>query len=98
MVNVFNRLAFIHGKPEVIILDNGPEMIRKVLDQWAYEINVKLHSIDPGKVQGGDDRISSAVVSTDSGPGAGAEIVWTNGRVIRYSQVDLLLDFLKKSA
>ena len=31
-------------------------------------------------------------------PCAGAEIVWTNGRIIRFSQVDLLLDFLKKSA
>jgi hypothetical protein len=41
---------------------------------------------------------SSPVVNTDSGPCAGAEIVWTNGRVIRFSQVDLLLDFLKKSA
>lgn len=49
VVNVLNRLAFIHGKPEVIILDNGPEMISKVLDQWAYENNVKLHFIDPGK-------------------------------------------------
>lgn len=35
---------------------------------------------------------------TDHGPCPGAEIVWTNGRVIRFSQVDLLLDFLKKSA
>lgn len=32
------------------------------------------------------------------GPCAGAEIVWTNGRVIRFLQMDLLLDFLKKSA
>lgn len=38
------------------------------------------------------------VSSGDTGPCAGAEIVWTNGRVIRFSQVDLLLDFLKKSA
>ena len=49
VVSVLNRLAFIHGKPEVIILDNGPEMISKVLDQWAYENGVKLHFIDPGK-------------------------------------------------
>jgi putative transposase len=49
VVSVLNRLAFIHGKPEVIILDNGPEMISKALDQWAYENGVKLHFIDPGK-------------------------------------------------
>jgi hypothetical protein len=41
---------------------------------------------------------SVATLPVDPGPCAGAEIVWTNGRVIRFSQVDLLLDFLKKSA
>lgn len=41
---------------------------------------------------------SSVATGPDSGPCAGAEIVWTNGRVIRFSQVDLLVDFLKKSA
>jgi putative transposase len=49
VVSALNRLAFLHGKPEVIILDNGPEMISKVLDQWAYENGVELHFIEPGK-------------------------------------------------
>ena len=31
-------------------------------------------------------------------PCIGAEITWTNGRVIRFAGVDMLLDFLKKSA
>ncbi len=31
-------------------------------------------------------------------PCASVEIVWTNGRVIRFAQVDLLIDFLKKVA
>lgn len=31
-------------------------------------------------------------------PCLGAEVVWSNGTVIRFAQVDLLLDFLKKSA
>ena len=35
VVNVLNRLAFSHGKPGVIILDSGAEIISKVLDQWA---------------------------------------------------------------
>jgi hypothetical protein len=44
-------------------------------------------------------KIDSAVsLPVDQGPCAGAEVVWSNGRVIRFSQVDLLLDFLKKSA
>lgn len=37
--------------------------------------------------------------SADSGqPCVGAEIVWTGGRVIRFADVDMLLDFLKKAA
>ena len=40
----------------------------------------------------------STTTINDLGPCTGAEIVWTNGRVIRFSQVDLLVDFLKKSA
>jgi len=31
-------------------------------------------------------------------PCNGAEVVWSDGRVIRFSQVDLLLEFLKKAA
>lgn len=29
---------------------------------------------------------------------SGVEIVWDNGKPIRFSQVDLLVDFLKKAA
>lgn len=31
-------------------------------------------------------------------PCIGAEITWTNGRVIRFAGVDMLMEFLKKSA
>lgn len=37
--------------PDTIVLDNGPELTSKALDQWAYERGVKLHFIDPGKPQ-----------------------------------------------
>jgi putative transposase len=37
--------------PDVIVLDNGPELTSKALDQWAYERGVRLHFIDPGKPQ-----------------------------------------------
>ena len=33
-----------------------------------------------------------------SSPCAGAEVIWPDGKVIRFSQVDLLLEFLKKAA
>lgn len=49
VVETLNRLKETRGLPEVIVLDNGPEMISLALDQWAYENNVKLHFIEPGK-------------------------------------------------
>lgn len=49
VVQVLKKLSLFHGLPEAIVLDNGPEMISYVLDQWAYENNVKLMFIQPGK-------------------------------------------------
>jgi len=40
-----------HAIPDVIVLDNGPELTSRALDQWAYERGVRLHFIDPGKPQ-----------------------------------------------
>lgn len=43
-------------------------------------------------------------ISTESGqiiesaPCSGVEIIWNNGKIIRFSQVDLLVAFLKKAA
>lgn len=34
----------------------------------------------------------------ESAPCSGVEIIWNNGKVIRFSQVDLLVEFLKKAA
>lgn len=46
---VLERLAFERGLPESIVVDNGPEFISKVLDEWAYRKGVKLDFIRPGK-------------------------------------------------
>jgi putative transposase len=35
--------------PQEIVLDNGPELTSKALDQWAYERGVRLRFIEPGK-------------------------------------------------
>ena len=35
--------------PAEIVLDNGPELASRALDQWAYERGVRLRFIDPGK-------------------------------------------------
>ncbi len=39
-----------------------------------------------------------ASASVADGPCAAVEIVWKDGQVIRFSGVDYLVDFLKKSA
>ena len=49
VVRVLERFAETRGLPKEIILDNGPEMIGKVLDQWAWRNGVRLHFIDLGK-------------------------------------------------
>ena len=36
--------------------------------------------------------------SAVAGPCSGVEIIWENGKLIRFSQVDQLIDFLKKVA
>jgi putative transposase len=42
-------LKLTRGKPEVIVTDNGPEFTSKALDTWAYQNNVRLSYIRPGK-------------------------------------------------
>jgi len=52
VVRVLDRLTEeLAAIPDVIVLDNGPELTSKALDQWAYERGVRLHFIDPGKPQ-----------------------------------------------
>jgi putative transposase len=49
VTRTLERIALTRGLPEVITVDNGPEFISKALDLWAYENNVKLRFIQPGK-------------------------------------------------
>lgn len=49
VVRVLERLALERGAPHEIVLDNGPELAGKPLDQWAYERRVQLRFIEPGK-------------------------------------------------
>jgi putative transposase len=50
VVQVLERLTAHPGaRPREIVLDNGPELTSRALDQWAYERGVRLHFIDPGK-------------------------------------------------
>jgi putative transposase len=49
VVRVLERLAAQRGAPGEIVLDNGPELAGKAVDQWAYERGVRLRFIEPGK-------------------------------------------------
>lgn len=49
VVQVLQRLIVQRGHPAEIVLDNGPELISRVLDQWAAEHGIKLRFIEPGK-------------------------------------------------
>lgn len=49
MARVLNEIAQGEGLPELITIDNGPEFIGKALDAWAYQREIKLNFIRPGK-------------------------------------------------
>ena len=49
VVRVLERLRERRGVPERIQVDNGPEFISQVVDQWAYDRGVTLNFIRPGK-------------------------------------------------
>jgi len=46
---VLQRLIDLRGLPELIVSDNGSEFTSKALDSWAYQRDVGLHFIRPGK-------------------------------------------------
>ena len=49
VVRVLEGLKQQGRKPEGIVIDNGPEFVSQVVDQWAYENGVRLHFITPGR-------------------------------------------------
>ncbi len=48
VVSVLDRLAQTRGLPKVIYVDNGPEFVAKVLDEWAHRHGVRLAFSRPG--------------------------------------------------
>lgn len=49
VVRVLARLGAQRPLPAQLVLDNGPELISRVLEEWAHERAVALRFIDPGK-------------------------------------------------
>lgn len=51
VVRELDRLIALHGKPKVIVSDNGPELTCRAVLIWASENNIDWHYIQPGKPQ-----------------------------------------------
>ena len=49
VIRTLERAIELHGKPKMLVMDNGPEFTCKALDQWAWSHGIALHWIDPGK-------------------------------------------------
>ena len=49
VVEMLERVARERGYPDVLTLDNGPELRGRILDGWAHDNGVQLYFIDPGK-------------------------------------------------
>jgi putative transposase len=49
VVGMLEDVARERGYPDVLVVDNGPELRGRDLDRWAHEHRVRLFFIDPGK-------------------------------------------------
>jgi putative transposase len=49
VVAMLEDVARERGCPDMLVVDNGPELRGRDLDRWAYENGVRLCFIDPGK-------------------------------------------------
>jgi putative transposase len=49
VVAMLEDAAQARGYPDMLVVDNGPELRGRDLDRWAHEKSVKLFFIDPGK-------------------------------------------------
>jgi putative transposase len=49
VVAMLDDAAQARGYPDMLVVDNGPELRGRDLDRWAHEKGVKLFFIDPGK-------------------------------------------------
>jgi len=49
VARVLDRVIERRGKPNSVVMDNGPEFTSRALDAWAYERGIQLDFIRPGK-------------------------------------------------
>jgi putative transposase len=49
VIAILNKAIIKHGKPKILVTDNGPEFRSKLFQAWALKEGIILHYIDPGK-------------------------------------------------
>ncbi len=49
VTRVLDQVIERRGKPQSLVMDNGPEFASRALDAWAYERGIQLDFIRPGK-------------------------------------------------
>jgi len=49
VLRFLERLITVHGKPEAITVDHGPEFTSRAMIFWAHSHGIKLDFIDPGR-------------------------------------------------
>lgn len=49
LARFLDELALIHGLPEEIVLDNGPEGTSRAMFEWSQRSGVRLRFIEPGR-------------------------------------------------
>lgn len=49
MIWVLYNLVARYSKPEKIRMDNGPELINKLANDWSNSLDIEFKNIQPGK-------------------------------------------------
>jgi len=49
VTQVLERISQRRGLPKISVVDNGPELAGKALDEWAYQKGITLRFIESGK-------------------------------------------------
>jgi putative transposase len=49
VIRVLDELVAVHGKPQALRVDNGPELISEAFLEWCAEHEIDVRHIQPGK-------------------------------------------------
>jgi len=49
VIEVLSKLVGVHGSPQHLRCDNGPEFVSRAVRRWLQQANINTAHIDPGK-------------------------------------------------